>query len=117
MRTPQLLVILLCFGLAFSCKDTSKPEEKIENNATLYFGGDILTMVGDRPDYAEALVVQDGKIAFVGDLVEAESLAGNGHIKINLQGQTLLPGLIDGHAHFGSFSAQAIGAQICSLWL
>jgi cytosine/adenosine deaminase-related metal-dependent hydrolase len=26
--------------------------------------------------------------------------------------KTLLPGFIDGHAHFANFSAQAIGAQI-----
>ena len=32
----------------------------------IYFGGDILTMASKDPSYAEALAVEDGKIAFVG---------------------------------------------------
>jgi hypothetical protein len=34
--------------------------------ASLYVNGDILTMEGDQPRYAEAIVEQDGKIAFIG---------------------------------------------------
>jgi predicted amidohydrolase YtcJ len=41
----------------------------------------------------------------------AMEAAGEGHQMINLR-KTLLPGFIDGHAHFANFSAQAIGAQI-----
>jgi predicted amidohydrolase YtcJ len=82
------------------------------NTATVYFNGDILTMEGDSPNYMEALVEQDGKIVFVGASGEAMKVAGEGHQMVDLNGKTLLPGLIDGHAHFGSFSSQAIGAQI-----
>ena len=42
---------------------------------TIYFGGPILTMEGEAPQYAEALVVKDGKILFVGGLAEADKLA------------------------------------------
>jgi predicted amidohydrolase YtcJ len=69
-------------------------------------------MQGDLPEYAEALVIKDGKIEFVGASAAAMEAAGEGHQMINLEGKTLLPGFIDGHAHFANFSAQAIGAQI-----
>ena len=85
---------------------------KKENTVAVYFGGDIITMAGDTPEYAEALVINDGKIVFVGSSDEAMTAAGKGHQMIDLQGKTLLPGFIDGHAHFASFSAQAIGAKI-----
>ena len=37
------------------------------NANSIYFGGDILTMAGDQPEYIQSLVVADGKIVFVGD--------------------------------------------------
>ena len=54
---------------------------------SIYFGGDILTMTGDQPEYAESLVVTDGKIVFVGDKEPAMQYAdsntqlveGDGH--------------------------------------
>lgn len=93
--------------LFFSCN--TKPSDS-ENSATVYFGGDILTMVGDEPSYVEALVVKDGLIEFAGTAAEAMKIAGSGHQMIDLAGKTLLPGFIDGHAHFANFSSQAIGA-------
>ena len=69
-------------------------------------------MVGEAPEYAEAIVVKDGNISFVGSSDEAMKVAGKGHNMIDLEGKTMLPGFIDAHAHFGNFSSQAIGAQI-----
>jgi predicted amidohydrolase YtcJ len=106
MKNNLLLILGIIF--LFSCNKS----EKKENTATVYFGGDIITMAGDMPEYAEALVINNGKIVFVGASDEAMEVAGKGHQMIDLKGKTLLPGLIDGHAHFTSFATQAIGAQI-----
>lgn len=100
--------LLLGILLLVACSES----EKKENTATVYFGGDIIPMTGDLPEYAEALVINHGKITFVGAANEAMKVAGKGHQMIDLKGKTLLPGFIDGHAHFSSFSSQAIGAQI-----
>ncbi|MEH6911520.1 MAG: amidohydrolase [Oceanicoccus sp.] len=80
--------------------------------SSLYFGGPILTMVGDEPQYVEAVIVNDEKISFVGSKKEALLKIGENHVTIDLAGKTLMPGFIDGHAHFSNFSAQAIGAQL-----
>ena len=80
--------------------------------ATVYYNGDIIDMVTDKPTYHEALVVKNGNILFVGASDKAMTIAGAGHKMIDLKGKTLLPGFIDGHAHFSNFAAQAIGAQI-----
>lgn len=99
--------------LILSCKtDQNKSDETLKSNATVYYGGDIITMVGNSPEYIEALVERNGIIEFAGDANEAMNIAGKGHKMINLKGKTLLPGFIDGHAHFANFSAQSIGAQI-----
>jgi predicted amidohydrolase YtcJ len=80
--------------------------------ASLYYGGKILTMAGDKPQYVEAIVVSEKKITFVGSKEQALANAGEDHVSIDLAGKTLMPGFIDGHAHFSNFAAQAIGAQL-----
>ena len=44
-----------------------------ENKAdqSIYYGGDIITMEGDKPEYVEAVVQDNGKIVFVGKKDEA----------------------------------------------
>ena len=109
------IYFILLFAVILSCKEnktTAADAPETTNTATVYFNGDIVDMVGEDPNYQEALVEKDGKIIFVGDSKKAMEVAGSGHKMIDLNGRTLLPGFIDGHAHFGSFSAQAIGAQI-----
>ena len=105
----KIHIILLLFISFINC-EKDNPQES--SGSILYFNGDIITMEGNSPVYAEALVVKNKKIQFVGSSEEATKIAGNNHQMINLKGKTLLPGFIDGHAHFASFSAQAIGAKI-----
>jgi predicted amidohydrolase YtcJ len=71
--------------------------------ATVYGGGEILTMAGDQPTYAEALVVKGGRIVQVGVLAEALRIAGPGARRVDLAGRTLLPGFIDAHGHLPDY--------------
>ena len=112
MKQTKRLLFIFTILLIFSCKNDKDETGQSDNTSTVYFGGDIITMVGEKPLYAQALVVKEGKIEFAGQSDEAMKVAGPGHQMIDLEGKTLLPGLIDGHAHFGAFSAQAIGAKI-----
>jgi len=103
----QLTLILVIISI-ISCQE----HQNDSSPAIIYGGGDIITMQDDLPDYAEAVVVRDGKILFVGSLTGAKKIGGKSSKYKDLKGGTLLPGLIDAHAHFASFSAQAIGAKI-----
>lgn len=94
----------------------SAPEEKTSiadiSAATMYYNGDIVTMEGDSATYAEAIVVKDGKILFVGAKDEAMKAAGEGHTMIDLQGKTLLPGFIDAHGHIFASGIQGLAANL-----
>jgi predicted amidohydrolase YtcJ len=60
--------------------------------------GKILTV--DRQfSVHEALAVRDGKIAAVGRTADIRKLAGPNTRSIDLQGRTVIPGLIDSHLH------------------
>lgn len=102
------LIISMLAGCLFSCKH---PNPTNQAN-TIYYNGDIVTMEGDSSRYAEALAVKDGKILFVGSKQGADSLKGDSTILVDLKGKALFPGFIDGHAHFGGFAPQAIGANL-----
>ena len=104
-----LLVCLTAITLITSCKSDQPIETP--NNEVIYFGGDIITMIGDEPNYVEALVTQGDSIIFTGTLAESKSLF-SGAKETNLNGNTMLPGFIDAHAHFAGFPSQSIGAQI-----
>ena len=98
LNVHVLLLIIVCF---VSCQNsTSKTNEiPVDQTHCIYYGGDMLTMSSLEPEYIEALVVKEGKIAFVGTLNEAEKQFSDAR-KVNLQGKTLLPGFIDSHSHF-----------------
>jgi predicted amidohydrolase YtcJ len=72
----------------------------MKSQTSVYFNGDILTMKEPTPNYAEAIVVKDGKISFIGTQKEAFKLAGEKSRLIDLKGHTLMPGFIDTHGHF-----------------
>lgn len=66
---------------------------------TIFKNGNILTMDEAMPQ-AEALAVQFGRIYQVGKTTDVEKLARPDTRVIDLNGQTMLPGLIDAHNHF-----------------
>ena len=121
MKHLSKLVLLLAIILS-SCNETKKNTTKTTEGTavaepyklqqTLYYGGDIITMVGATPSYTEALVQREGKIIFTGSKADALARFDGKAEQVDLQGKTMLPGFIDAHAHFSNFSSQAIGAQI-----
>ncbi len=111
MILKKLMFACLAILLLTACSE-SKKEASESVNQTLYFGGDILTMAGETPTYAEAILVEDDKIAYVGSLAEARKMGNKAANEIDLQGKTLIPGLIDGHCHFANYGVQAVGAQL-----
>jgi len=98
----KTLCLTAIVAFAFAACNNAPQTNKANNDstkATMYYGGDIITMEGDGATYAESVVVKDGKIIFVGNKDEAMKAAGDGHNMIDLQGKTMLPGFIDGHSH------------------
>jgi predicted amidohydrolase YtcJ len=62
------------------------------------WGGPIYTAVDAKPR-VEAVAVEKGKIAFVGDWAGAKALVGPRTQVIDLAGAALFPGFTDSHAH------------------
>src|ERR1700680_615169 len=65
---------------------------------TVLVNGKIVT-VDSQFSIREAIAIRDGKIMVVGGNVEVRKLAGPRTRVIDLQGRTVIPGLIDSHMH------------------
>ena len=96
MPTMMTTLRAIAFGLAALVAAPGSAQQAAD---TIYFGGDILTMEGKAPRYVEALAVKDGRITFAGAISDAGRWKGPDTQEVNLAGQTLLPGFVDGHSH------------------
>ena len=103
----NLFFILSLLLLLVGCK--SQTEQAAD---TIYFGGDIITMEGDSPQYAEAVAVKESKILFVGSKEEVMKFEGRETELADLQGKTMLPGFIDAHGHAYLAGFQALAANL-----
>lgn len=100
----KIFLLITLSAAVLSCV-SKKAQSKVssKSDTQLYFNGEILTMHSEKPEYVEAVVVEKGKIVFVGKQNEAQSQYANAE-EIDLKGHTLLPGFIDPHSHFGMVS-------------
>ncbi len=63
------------------------------------------TEAGWQPD-AEAVAMKDGDILFVGSSEDAAAFQGDNTRVVDLQGATVLPGLVDSHTHIFNLGAK-----------
>jgi predicted amidohydrolase YtcJ len=76
----------------------------------LLYNGKIAT-VDDHFSIVQALVVKDRRVVATGSNAAMKKLAGPQARKIDLHGKTVIPGLIDNHAHFVR-AAQQWGLEV-----
>ena len=65
---------------------------------TVFINGQVHT-IDAQQSVAEAAVVRDGRIAYVGSNQGAQALAGAAARVIDLRGRMLMPGIVDAHQH------------------
>ncbi len=73
--------------------------------------GRIVT-VDDEFTIADAVAIRDGKFVAVGDSETVLRHAGPGTTTIDLAGKTVIPGLIEGHAHVFGAATAALHEQV-----
>ena len=73
------------------------PADLIVTNARIYTADDARPRV-------EALAVRGGRIAFLGSAREAEALRGTATRVVDAGGETVIPGMVDAHAHFAGLA-------------
>jgi len=94
MLNPILSGLALCVA---AC--AGPPTSQTAVAAALFEGARLITGDGAPPIEDSAFVVQDGKFTSVGRRGEVK--APEGTIRVDLTGETVMPGIIEAHAHLG----------------
>ncbi|MCK5777070.1 MAG: amidohydrolase family protein, partial [Bacteroidales bacterium] len=114
MKTKILIMAMAVITL-LSCNNgnqkSADESAQIDSTKTIYFGGNIITMEGDKPEYAEAVVRENDKIVFIGGKDKAEKQYPNAE-QHDLKGKTMLPSFIDPHSHIYGVGLQAVSANL-----
>jgi hypothetical protein len=96
-KPPHALSIsLLCLIASGGCLHATAQEADL-----LLRGGNIITLHNQQPR-AESVAIRANKIVFVGNDSEAQAWLGKSTELIDLNGRTVIPGIIESHAHFYS---------------
>jgi len=74
------------------------PDNDIHHPDMTLVGGNIVT-VDQKASVAEALAIRNGRISAIGSSAAIRTLAGPRTTTIDLDGRTVIPGLIDSHLH------------------
>jgi predicted amidohydrolase YtcJ len=101
MQTKYLRIaapVFLLFGLA-GCSESSDPVVENPGVDWILTNGNILTVDEDFT-IAQAMAIEDGVIVATGTEQELMAYAGLDTEFTDLEGQTVVPGLIDNHMHF-----------------
>jgi predicted amidohydrolase YtcJ len=91
------LAVVVVILLMTACTGP-RPDETADLVA---LGGVVHTSDPETP-IVEAFAIRDGRFIATGSTAEIKKLAGKDTTVIELEGVTVLPGLIDGHVHLGS---------------
>lgn len=95
MRMRSLRILVLFFLPALFLLACSGGPEKAD---IIFQGGTIYTVNESNPQ-VEAVAVRDGKIIMAGSREEASAYRGEKTTVVELEGKTMTPGFIEGHAH------------------
>jgi len=97
IKTTLVSVIAAASISLAACSATDTKQNKT-SNVTIYQNGAIYTVNKNQP-WAEAMVIEDGVITFVGSNVEAADFQDASTKVIDLAGKMMMPGFHDVHVH------------------
>lgn len=95
-RLPHVVVLVV--ALAGALPAQPPVADLIVHNARIY------TVDPNRP-FVDAMAVKDGRVLFTGSARLAMSYKGTATRTIDLDGRTVIPGMIDSHAHMGGLAS------------
>ncbi len=105
MSKLNLLLITIIFCFANIAITSSN--QKSDKADIVFKNGNIYT-VNQKQTKAEAIAVREGRIVFVGSNKDAESYITGSTQVIDLQGNTVVPGLTDSHCHLSGIGEREL---------
>ncbi len=104
--TGRSMLATLSFALLVSTANAQQPAaDLVVTNAKIY-------TVDDAHPRAQAMVIKDGKVIFVGDNRGARTFIGSNTQQMDLDGKTVIPGMVDAHGHLANLGQRLKGVDL-----
>lgn len=97
MRRITMLSVILLFFLSACNRQDDSSQNQLTGDIIIY-NGPIYTMDDNNPT-VEAVVIKADTILLAGSMDEANKYKGDETEVIDLESRTMIPGLVEGHAH------------------
>ena len=81
----------------------------------LIFNGTIISGQREDTGNGNAMVIRDEKVLHLGSLHECEQIASSEHVRVDLNGDTVVPGFNDSHCHLIETGAQLNTRDLSSM--
>ena len=100
MKTKIVFILSTLALIACGQQAADVPETQPATAAadTVYTNGRIYTVSESQP-WAEAVAIKDGKFMIVGSSADVDAVTGEKTAVVDLDGQFVMPGIVDMHAH------------------
>lgn len=98
LRFTNLAWLVALVAAVASAQPRTRREVPDSRAEVMYYNGKIITL-WDKVPIAEAVTIAEGRILAVGTTQEVGRTTGPQTKQIDLQGKTMVPGLIDSHVH------------------
>ncbi len=98
MKLGKTIVLVTALIMSFACVRAEAPQTAADGGSMIIHGGTMYLGAEQTPESGKAILVRDGKIAAI-DTLEALGASAPDARRIDASGRTVLPGLIDSHAH------------------
>lgn len=100
--TPMLILSLIAVFSLTGCGSSGGDSEEAEAASMTIITGGVVEEAGDDAEGATAVVLQDGKIAFVGSDEDALAMDDGNAEVIDAGGNTIMPTMTEAHMHYAT---------------
>jgi hypothetical protein len=95
-------ILIASAAMLFACGESRPPTASHPVADLVLTNGNVVTIDAEKP-IAAAIAITGDRITAVGSVEEIDAYIGDATEVIDLNGQTAIPGLIEGHGHYTSF--------------
>jgi len=115
LTTLCIVSALLIFGPFLGVSQAQDlPPEVIGYADTVLYNGQVLTMDRDQPpiNAVQAIAIREGRIMAVGEDDRILRMAGPDTARVNLNGRTVIPGIVDTHSHPNAYAVRHYSQEV-----
>ena len=120
VSSVSMMSCLFLFGLLLEFSQAQQlPPEVVRYAEMVLYNGHVLTMDRDRPpiNVVQAVALRDSRIMAVGEDDRILKMAGPNTVKVDLNGKTVIPGVIDTHSHPNRYALTHYATEVTPPYL